>query len=153
MPPESSLAVELIKYFSGKGVGTGTLSGRKFLLLRADIARPVLRDELQKAGAVVEDIPIYRTVKPATLPQDALDALEGGGLNWITFTSASTAKNMHAMLSPAQRAMVEKCQRLSIGPITTAAMRELGWPPTLEAAEHDIPGMVRTLCGVAGPQS
>ena len=61
--------------------------------------------------------------------------------------SASTAENLHAMLSPQQRAMVRKCRRLSIGPITSAALCKLGWEPTLEASSHDISGMVKALVG------
>ncbi len=140
-----ALAAELLKCFADGAAGPAPLTGRKFLLLRADIARPVLREELTRAGAVVEDIAIYRTVRPEALAPKAIEALEAGSLNWITFTSASTAENLHAMLTAPQRAMVQKCQRLSIGPMTSAAMRKLGWEPALEAAEHDIPGMVRAL--------
>lgn len=146
-----ALAADLLKCFADGASGPSPLARRKFLLLRADIARPVLREELTRAGAVVEDIAIYRTVRPETLAPKAIEALEAGALNWITFTSASTAENLHAMLSEEQRAMVQNCRRLSIGPITSAAMRKLGWEPTLEAAEHDIPGMVRALHATCVP--
>ena len=124
------------------------IAHKRFLLLRADIARPVLREELQKAGAQVDDLPIYRTLKPQSLPEEVLTALremerEGGG--WLTFTSASTATNFYDLLPADLRPAAAKCRILSIGPITTAALQKLGCNPTLEAAQHDIPGMVATL--------
>jgi uroporphyrinogen III methyltransferase/synthase len=33
----------------------------------------------------------------------------------------------------------------SIGPITSEAMRELGFPVSLEAHQHDIPGLVKAI--------
>ena len=66
------------------------MRGKRFLLLRADIARPVLREGLEKLGGVVEDVAIYQTGRPA--------AVAGGGgggdrrrwaVGWVTFTSAS----------------------------------------------------------------
>lgn len=121
------------------------LRGARMLLLRADIARPVLRDELLKAGATVEDLPIYRTTLPAALPDEVVAALAAGEIDWITFTSASTAANLHALLPADLRQKVSAAKKLSIGPITTAAMNQLGWKPTLEAAVHDIGGMVAAI--------
>ncbi len=118
------------------------IANQRFLLLRADIARPVLRDELQKAGATVDDIPIYRTTRPAALPEEVLAALREARVNWITFTSASTADNFHALLPANLREAARRCRTLSIGPLTTAALQKLGWQPTIESPQHDIPGMV-----------
>jgi uroporphyrinogen III methyltransferase/synthase len=122
---------------------------KRFLLLRADIARPVLREELRKLGATVEDVAIYRTARPAALPQDVIAALqEATPPDWITFTSASTATNLWEMLAPDQRQKVASIKRASIGPITSAAMTKLGngeWTPTIEAAQHDIAGLVAAI--------
>ena len=137
------LAAALRQTFGG--AGSAPLAGQRFLLLRADIARPVLREELAKAGAQVDDLPIYRTICPAALPDDVLSALRANQVNWITFTSASTANNLCAMLPDDLRPTVAGVKKLSIGPITTAALEKLSWPPTLEAPQHDIPGMVAAL--------
>ena len=122
---------------------------KRFLLLRADIARPVLREELLKLGGIVEDVPIYRTIMPAGLPEEVIDALDGTSPpHWVTFTSASTAANFWNLLTPAQRQVVAGMKRASIGPITTAAMAKLGqgeWAATLEAPQHDIPGLVAAI--------
>ena len=149
------LATELILHFGRADqamemdAATLDLSGYRFLLLRAEIARPALVRMLRKAGATVDDVPIYQTRIPESLPENAIEALENGAVNWITFTSASTAKNLFTMLPENLRAAVGKCKRLSIGPMTSRALADLGWPATVEAQHHDIPGMVETLLGEA----
>ncbi len=140
-----ALALELTKCFGKNKTGAAALTGQRFLLLRADIARPVLREELLRAGATVDDVAVYRTVVPKELPPAAKTVLASASLDWITFTSASTAENLWTMLTAEQREMVRRIKRLSIGPITSAAMTRLGWPPTLEAASHDISGMIEAL--------
>ncbi len=151
------LAVELISYFGradhAKETETATLdlSGYRFLLLRAEIARPSLVEMLRNAGATVDDVPIYQTRIPESLPENAIEALQNGAVNWITFTSASTAKNLFTMLPENLRLAVGKCNRLSIGPTTSRALAELGWPATLEARHHDIPGMVAAMVDQTPP--
>ena len=135
---------ELIIASFGKGYAS-SLAGRKFLLLRADIARPALREALAQAGAQVTDIAIYNTRRPASLPAEVLTAIEAGNINWVTFTSASTADNLYEMLPEQLRTAVQRCRRLSIGPITSQALKSHNWPATVEASQHDIPGMIHAL--------
>src|SRR5205085_938705 len=105
----------------------GQVRGKRFLLLRADIARPVLRERLARDGAAeVEDVPIYETKRAASLPQVLLDVLDDAEVNWVTFTSSSTARNFAELLGPDYRRRLEGVLLASIGPITTATLRELG---------------------------
>jgi uroporphyrinogen III methyltransferase / synthase len=132
-------------------IGASEMASKRFLLLRADIARPVLREELEKMGAQVEDVAIYDTIRPASLPEEvitALNAAEADRPHLVTFTSASTANNLWDLLTPEQRQAVAKMQRASIGPITTAALNKLGngeWKPTIEATTHNIEGLVEAI--------
>ena len=76
--PEKFVAEELaaaLKTHIAKEDSGEDIRSKRFLLLRADIARPVLREELENMGATVVDVPIYKTIKPVSLPQDVLDAL------------------------------------------------------------------------------
>ncbi|HTV49391.1 MAG TPA: uroporphyrinogen-III C-methyltransferase [Phycisphaerae bacterium] len=138
-----NLAAELIKRLGNKN--SGKLDGLRLAFLRADIARPILTEQLRKAGAVVDEAVIYQTQLPKALGPQAINALENGGVDWITFTSGSTAKNLHTLLPEHLRDAVKKCRRISIGPITSQVLTELGWPPTIEAAKHDISGMIEAL--------
>jgi uroporphyrinogen III methyltransferase/synthase len=124
------------------------LSGKRFLLLRADIARPALRDELLKMGALVEDVAVYQAGRAAALPDDVLARLADDPPAWVTFTSGSTASNLWELLTPDLRAKVAKMQRVSIGPVTTAALENLGqgeWKPTIVAERADIDSLVQAI--------
>jgi uroporphyrinogen III methyltransferase/synthase len=154
--PEKFVAEELAEALKTSiGASGEEIRHKRFLLLRADIARPVLREELLKLGAIVEDVAIYRTVKPERLPEDVVEALaEGfGGVDWVTFTSGSTATNLWDLLTEEQRQVIARVKRASIGPITSAALAKLGhgeWAPTVEATQHDIGGLVEAIRGASG---
>ena len=141
-----ALAPLLSKLLADKGK-----TAARMLMLRADIARPALREALERAGAHIHDVPVYRTVRPATLPDVVLGALDRGEIHWVTFTSGSTALNLFEMLDEKRRAVIAAAKRISIGPQTSATLQRLGWPATLEAQEHDIPGMLAALRRQAGP--
>ncbi len=130
----------------------GDIRNARIILLRAQIARPALSQALSQAGAIVEDVAIYQTLRPAQLPPAAIAALDAGEITLATFTSASTANNLYAMLPTELRSKIRSISKLSIGPITSDALRTLGWGEHLiEAAQHDIPGMIKALSEAALP--
>ena len=146
--PEKFVGEELAAALIAE-IGAEEVRGKRFLLLRADIARPVLREELEKLGGRVEDVAMYRTVRPEKLPEEVTAGLEEG-MSWVTFTSASTARNLWELLTPGQREKVAGMRRVSIGPVTSAALASLGkgeWTATMEAGEHDIEGVVGAIVG------
>ncbi len=133
-----ALADELIR--------RGEVTGRKFLLLRADIARVFLTQKLEQSGAAqVHDIPIYETKPTTSLPEYLLEALDEKRVNWITFTSSSTAKNFTALLGPDYKAKLEGIHLASIGPITTDTLHELGLKPTMQAKVFNIQGLLEAI--------
>jgi len=122
------------------------IKGKRFLLLRADIARPVLREKLQQAGAAdVSDIAIYQTTITKSLPSELIEALFRGELNWITFTSSSTAKNFATLLGSDYREQLQNVKLASIGPITTQTLRELGLTPAIQADVFNVEGLVSAI--------
>lgn len=120
------------------------MANQRVLLLRADIARPALPQALTAAGAQVVDLPVYRTVVAEQLPERVVAAFEAGEVDWVTFTSASTAANLHSILGP-RASHLANVKLASIGPITSDAIRELGLKPATEAEQHDIPGLVDAI--------
>ncbi len=121
------------------------VAGNKFLLLRADIARPLLKERLQEAGAaMVLDIPIYETRPVGDFPPEIKTALREGQIDWITFTSSSTVKNF---LSATEGISVGRARLASIGPITTTTMKLHGLEPAVEAGEFTIDGLVAAIAG------
>ena len=140
--PENFVAEALADTLAQKN----EIRARRFLLLRADIARPVLRERLQQGGAAeVRDVPVYETKPAKSLPPPLLDALAAGEITWLTFTSSSTAKNFTTLLGPAYAGKLAGVKIASIGPVTTATLRELGLEPTVQAETFDVEGLVRAM--------
>jgi uroporphyrinogen III methyltransferase / synthase len=117
---------------------------RRALVARASEGRDVLPDALRARGAEVDVLALYETVVEP-LAADALAAAQAA--DYITFTSASTVRyfleatataNGAAALSPTTRIV-------SIGPVTSEALREHGLEPHVEAARHDIDGLLGAL--------
>ena len=140
--PESFVAEALADELERRG----EVGGRKFLLLRADIARPILRERLEAGGASqVNDVAVYETHRAASLPPHLLDALDARHIAWITFTSSSTARNFVELLGGDYKSKLDGVRIASIGPITTATLRELGLTPTVEAKQFNVAGLVAAI--------
>ena len=125
----SDLAGELIDA-AGKAV-----KGARILWPRSDRARPELTEKLQAAGAHVAAPIAYRTL-PAR-PNDLawfVDALNGGEVDAVAFLSPSAASGLASALGEGDLARLTggPCVA-SIGPTTSAALRELGARPDVEA--------------------
>ena len=122
-------------------------SPTRFLLIRAEEAREHLPETLRAAGADVTIAPAYRTVIPAG-SIDAIRELFSRPENYpdaITFTSASTARNLFALLEAAGVTLPAAIVRASIGPITSAALRDLGPSPQVEASEANVASLVENI--------
>jgi uroporphyrinogen III methyltransferase / synthase len=115
-------------------------------LLRAAKATPELPKELEAAGAIVDDIPVYETVAETNDRLGVTAQFEEQGADWLTFTSASTVEHFHARFDlPALLKKFPGMRVASIGPETTKALEVLHTPPTVEAADHTCEGLVAAL--------
>jgi uroporphyrinogen III methyltransferase/synthase len=122
------------------------IAGKRFLLLRADIGRPILVERLKKGGAArVDDVAIYETKSATALPDELLEAIEARRVNWVTFTSSSTAKNLADLLGSDYRAKLAGARLASIGPVTTTTLKELGLEPAAVAQASNIDGLVEAI--------
>jgi uroporphyrinogen-III synthase len=129
------------------------VKGKRVLLVRAKVARDVIPRELRKAGATVDVIEAYETVVPESSKRRLRAALSGKRKpHAITFTSSSTVKNFVALLGlRSARAALKKprpnhgVHSASIGPVTSATLREFGLPVDIEAKKFDIPGLIDAI--------
>jgi uroporphyrinogen III methyltransferase/synthase len=112
------------------------------LIARAEQARDVVPDGLRAAGIEVDVVALYRTVAEPLSEEARAAAL---GADWATFTSASTARHFHAAAGT-----LDGPRLASIGPVTSAALRELGYEPDLEAEDHTPAGLVAALVMAVG---
>ncbi len=123
--------------------GLGEVRGQRILLPRADIARKVLVNELQKRGALPEEIAAYET-QPALLGSQTLAELEKG-VDIATFTSASTVRNFFGLLGDRAQRVLAGAIIACIGPITADAARAQGLPVDIVAPVHTIEGLIDAL--------
>lgn len=134
----SKIAVALAKFESVENL--------KMLLLRAQVANRELPEALEAMGAIVDDIPCYKTVPETEDRTGAAAAILESGADWITFTSSSTVENFHARFDlPGLVRQFPQMKLVSIGPETSKALTALALKPHLEAREHTIEGMVKAV--------
>lgn len=82
--------------YDGDTLGTelaAKLSGEEHILIpRAEKGNENLVRSLAEAGAIVDDVPTYRTLYEKSLLIDEKKEFEAGNINCVVFTSASTVK-------------------------------------------------------------
>jgi uroporphyrinogen III methyltransferase/synthase len=120
---------------------------RRVLLARAAGARDVLVEALRARGAEVDVVALYETVAEP-LSDEQLDGIERA--DYVTFTSSSTVK---FFLDAAADRLAPEARIVSIGPVTSATLRERGLAPDVEASRHDIDGLVEALVDDAATRS
>jgi uroporphyrinogen III methyltransferase / synthase len=126
------------------------VAGRRFLLLRADIARPLLRERLTENGAAeVRDVPIYETRPASQLPAGLADSIAAGSVHWITFSSSSTVRNFLDLLGSDYPQLLANVKLASIGPITSETIRAAGLAIAVEAKTFNIDGLVAAISEAA----
>jgi len=113
---------------------------RRALVARAAEARDVLVDALRERGAEVEVVALYETVA-SPLTDAQLAAV--GDADYVTFTSSSTVRFFFESAGDLGSRL--RARLVSIGPVTSATLREYGRKPELEATRHDIDGLVEAL--------
>jgi uroporphyrinogen III methyltransferase/synthase len=118
----------------------------KMCLLRAEVANRELPEALQAAGAIVDDIAIYKTIPETEDHTGASERLLADGADWVTFTSSSTVEHFHARFDLPQ--LIKKYPSLklaSIGPETSKTIAALGLKPALESKEHTTEGLIAAI--------
>lgn len=90
----------LLETFTGAGAGNHNIMGKdtKILIPRAEEARRTLTDELRLRGALVDEVPAYKTVLPSGFNHDILKLLEQNLIDAVTFTASSTVKHFLTLL-------------------------------------------------------
>jgi uroporphyrinogen III methyltransferase/synthase len=134
----SKIAEALVKYES--------IENLRILLPRAEAANPELPKLLEANGAIVDDVPWYKTVPETLDAQGAGAQLTETGADWIVFTSGSTVNHFHERFPLS--ALVEQYPSIrfaSIGPETSKALAIHGHKAHVEAKAHTIEGLIQAI--------
>lgn len=139
--PKKAVAEELIAEFDRKADEFGGVANSTMLWVHSEQGRRVIYDELMKRQAIVDECIAYNTVPETEDVNGARARLQNEGADIITFTSSSTVKNFMALGIP----LPKGCRIASIGPVTTATLKEYGLTPDIEAETHTIPSLVQAI--------
>jgi uroporphyrinogen III methyltransferase/synthase len=125
----------------------GNVNGQRILLPRAAEARAILPQELHALGAQVDEIPVYRTIRPHTARAEELrERLKAGTIDLVTFTSSSTVRNFAALFPGEEvRALLGPARVGCIGPITADTAREFGLAVVVQPASYTVPAFAQTI--------
>lgn len=158
--PSSYVAESLVSEFPGYP----KLAGTRVLWPKTDIGRPVIKDRLSAAGAVVDTPIAYLTGlpdKPEELAGQLITMIRGQKLDVITLASAQTARNLATILnlglgkepsserepgpSAKLQALLSNVKIATIGPITARAAHQHLGKVDVEAAEFTLKGLTDAL--------
>ena len=138
--------------FSAKAVAdaiqeTGArLAGTRLLLPRADIARSDLAEFLRGKGALVDELVGWSSRPPET-PREFVDAVASFEPHLVVFTNSAAARHFAAAVGAELTALLKKqASFASIGPVTTHALREFGFPQPIEPEIADLANLIETIC-------
>ncbi|MFZ0732049.1 MAG: uroporphyrinogen-III synthase [Candidatus Sulfotelmatobacter sp.] len=144
--PKEYVAESVVSSLSSK------VKGKRLLLVRAKIARDVIPRELRKAGAQIDVVEAYESIVPAASRARLRAVMKNPKRRpqVVTFTSSSTVRNFVALLGAdgsarANPRPLEAILTSSIGPVTSATLKESGLNVDIEAKEFTIPGLVAAL--------
>lgn len=122
------------------------VAGQTVLLARADRGRDLLQLELGRI-ARVDQVAVYSQRDSAMLDPQVVEALRQGRVNWLTFTSSNIARSILRRLDEEASRSI-RCGRTriaTISPITSQAVREMGFPVAVEAEEATTTGLIAAL--------
>ncbi len=115
--------------------------GKRILLARASRGRDVLPEQLIAAGGIVEQVIVYTSTDIETADPTVAAALSAARIDWVTITSSSIARAIVGLFGE----QLLRTRLASISPITSQTLREIGYPPTVEAKDYTMPGLVQAI--------
>jgi uroporphyrinogen III methyltransferase/synthase len=130
--------------FSSEGLvaalAAQTSRGR-YLLVRADRGRDVVRRDLESHGHQVDEAVAYESLSLGSLDSDTLAGLDATSVAWLTLTSPSVADAAVRLFGPRLRSW----KIATISPLTSAALARHGLQPAAEAVEATATGLVDAI--------
>ncbi len=134
------------------GLKTVALPGEKLLIARGDLGNPELILGLSEQGIQCHEVILYKTLENKVEKGELLELLDLHKINAITFTSPSTVKGFMKLLDHEYKDQLCHTKIVTIGPVTSEAVEELGFEVAGEAAVFTEEGLVDRLLELMGVQ-
>lgn len=127
--------------------GREEFAGKNFLLPRAAAARDYLPKALEAAGARVDCVAAYRTVRAESSSRARVEALlVGGAVDCVTFTSSSTVANFAQLFDTNDLApLLEGVAVACIGDVTAATAADYGLRAEIVPRESSAPALAHAV--------
>ena len=120
---------------------TDVARGKRCLLIRASRGRKVLGETLAAAGADVREVIVYQSADVTMADESIREALAAGRIDWVTVTSSAIARSLAQMFGKT----LHETRLVSISPITSSTLKELGHTAATEASQHDMSGVITAI--------
>lgn len=142
--PTQHLAEGLVKVMLRKY--HGDLTGMRFLLPRAEVARDVIPKEFENKGGIVDVVPVYRTGMPVKEQRNRIRMLFARSeIDTVVFTSSSTVHNLVSILGKRASTLLSQVTMYSIGPITTQSAKKMGLKIAVTAKKYTTAGLIDAM--------
>ena len=141
-----SRAEGALKAIIEKAGGEQLIRGLRILMPRGRIARETLPAELTRLGAQVDDVEVYRTIKPDIESRHIVTMFEARQVDAITFTSPSTITNFISLVAAENvREFFGNTLIACIGPVTSAAAAEIGLENIIQPQVYNAQALVEAI--------
>ena len=146
---EGALAA-IIDYLGGDEY----LTGLRFLIPRARIARDILPEGLRALGARVDAVEAYQTIQPKIERASIIRLFNENSIDGITFTSSSTVSNLAALVKPEELAcLLEGTTAFCIGPVTAETAKQYRISQIVHPRKYNSSALVEAIAKSLGRQN
>jgi uroporphyrinogen III methyltransferase/synthase len=125
-------------------IGFTNLQDKKILLLRSQLAANELVEILTGAGAQVDNVTVYTAVPAKDGSAWLADGISKGTIDWLTFASPSSVDGFFGQIS-SEVVNSSDVKVVSIGPVTSERLKQLGVKVDVTAKEHTLDGLLDAI--------
>jgi len=145
--PKKASAEELAKAL----IEREGMDSAKVLVITGNRNREALVTKLEEARAIVDTLPVYKTEEANLASDPVATEFRAKGADAILFASPSAAQSFFDQADSLKLgAKAKRPLAGSIGPSTTAAMKQLGLPVDFEAADASLDSLIDALLAKLG---
>lgn len=127
-------------------IATGSLDSAKVMIVTGNLNRDELVVKLEEARAIVDRLPVYKTEKTDLADEPAAADFRAKGADAVLFASSSAVDSFVGQAGALALAAGAKPPLAgSIGPQTSATMKQRGLPIAFEAKEPSLDSLVEAL--------
>lgn len=136
--------------FTGEGLANKIIEklgkdGNKILFPCSEIAGNRFEDLLSISSNEVDRLEIYTNRENLAIKDELIDILKTEKIDYITFTSSSTFKNLKKILGDENMHLLDKIKKVSIGEITSNTIRKSGFKVDIQAEIPAIESLIEAI--------